>query len=93
MRNIFSEIVGGRLARSLEKEDSPEGETQLARGIKVEREHEDLYRHLCKKFPDLASFMTLDEFAEWITKAHLRELDDYYTRLDKMEAEGKAEKK
>jgi hypothetical protein len=35
--------------------------------------------------------MTLDEFAEWITKAHLRELKDYNTRLDKMEdaAKGK----
>jgi hypothetical protein len=92
MRNIFSEIVGGRLVRSLEKEAAPEGETQLAKGIKVEREHEDLYRHLCKEFPDLASFMSLDEFAEWITKAHFREFEDYYIRLEKMEAEGKAKK-
>lgn len=62
---------------------------ELARGIEIEREHVDLYNHLKQLYPGLT--MTLDEFAEWITKAHLRELKDYNTRLDKMEdaAKGK----
>jgi len=61
---------------------------QLKRGIEVEKEHEDLYKYIKATYPDFK--MSLDEFAEWIAKAHLRELKDYYTRLDKMEAEGEA---
>lgn len=57
---------------------------QLKMGIEVEKEHKDLYDFLVKTFPKLD--MTLEEFATWIAKAHLREFKDYYTRLKTMEA-------
>ena len=66
------------------KEDS---DTQLEMGIKIEKEHNDIYEYLCKYLKDNELEMPLseDEFAEKIAKAHLREMDDYYTRLIKME--------
>lgn len=62
---------------------------ELKRGIEVEKEHADLYKHLKSLYPDFR--MSLDEFAEWIAKGHLREIKDYYTRLDRMESEAKGD--
>lgn len=80
--------MGKGLTEFLSKgeDESPQYDpAELKRGIEVEKEHADLYKHLKSLYPDFR--MSLDEFAEWIAKAHLREIKDYYTRLDRMEKE------
>lgn len=52
---------------------------QIAMGIKAEREHDDVTHGNMKTILK-------------IVKAHLKEVPDYYTRLKKMESEGKKEK-
>ena len=52
---------------------------QLSEGIKVEKEHKDIYDGLRKLFKEKMPW-TLDQFSEKIAKAHLEEFDDYYTR-------------
>lgn len=88
MKNDLSKIVGQRFAGVLAK--VTEKNSELERGIEVEREHQDLYDHVKKIVPGFK--MTPEEFFEWIARAHLREMRDYYTRLDRMESEAKAEK-
>lgn len=60
---------------------------QLEMGIKVEKEHEDLYNYLKNYLKEKGIIMplSLDQFAEKIAKDHLKELKDYYTRLMDME--------
>lgn len=62
---------------------------QLKMGIKVESEHGDVYEQLDNYLEsfNVAMPWKKDEFYEKIAKAHLREMPDYYTRLDKMESE------
>ena len=60
---------------------------QLEMGIKVEKEHKDIYDALKEKFGDEFPW-TLDEFAQKIADVHLEELDDYYTRLKEIEQKG-----
>ena len=59
-------------------------ETEESVGIKIEHEHEDLYRHFEKilKDNDIEMPMDLDEFANWIRKAHNREFKNYYLDSD-----------
>ena len=88
------EIPPGKYGIDDRRNDPPYGKgkydpAELKRGVEVEKEHADLYKRIKADYPDFQ--MSLDEFAGWIAKAHLRELKDYYTRLDKMEAEGEAE--
>jgi len=64
---------------------------ELEMGIKVEKEHKNIYDELKKKFGDDFPW-TLDQFAEKVAKAHLEEIKDYYTRLKKMEQEAKKAK-
>jgi len=61
---------------------------ELAMGIKVEKEHLNIYNELKKKFGD-EFVWTEDEFAEKIAKAHLKEIKNYYTLLKKMEKDAK----
>jgi predicted DNA-binding protein len=65
-------------------------ESQIEQGIKIEKEHKDVYDALCKKFGDDMPW-TLEEFAKKIAEAHLEELDDYYSRLKQMEQEAEKE--
>jgi len=63
---------------------------ELEMGVKVEREHMDVYNEIKKILGDdmiLGEDMpwTKEEFCEKIARAHLKELKDYYTRLKKME--------
>jgi hypothetical protein len=74
---------------------------ELELGIKIESEHGDVYDELKnwakKTFQDESVEVMLDdkgdpimpwtekEFYEKIAKAHLKEIPDYYTRLNKME--------
>lgn len=62
---------------------------QLSMGKEIEREHKDVFDLVNKAFEDAGAKMpvTEDEFYGMIARAHLRELDDYYTRLKKMEGE------
>lgn len=62
-------------------------DTQLSQGIKVEKEHEDLYNLLLEEFKknDMDFPLNKNKFFELIAKAHLKELPDYYTRLKKIE--------
>ena len=62
-------------------------ETELEMGIKVEKEHLDIYREIesLLKKNDISIPWTEDEFAEKVAKAHLKEMENYYTELKKME--------
>ena len=66
-----------------------ENRDQLTKGIEVEREHKDLYDFLVGYMTkqNVKMPLTLDEFSEFIAKAHIAELSDYYDRLEKMEKE------
>jgi len=63
---------------------------QLEEGIKIEKEHGDVYEFLTQwaNNNSLELPLTEDEFAEMIAKAHLREMFDYYTKLKEMEDAG-----
>ena len=61
---------------------------ELAMGIKVEKEHLDVYKEI-KKILGKDTPWTLDEFTEKIAKAHLKEIKNYYTLLKKMEKDAK----
>jgi len=61
---------------------------ELEMGIEVEKEHSDIYNSLKKMFGEDIPW-TLEEFTEKIAMGHFKELKDYYTRLKKMEEEGK----
>lgn len=65
------------------------GASQLEKGKKVEKEHTDVYKFFEKYLKDNGIEMPVsrDKFFEMIAKAHLKEISDYYTRLEKMEGE------
>ena len=60
---------------------------QLEKGIKIEKEHGDLYNFIEDYLSSYNMEMPLTEveFCEIIAKAHLRELPDYYSRLENIE--------
>ena len=63
---------------------------QLKKGIKVESEHCDIYEELKewmdKTFQEYSTMpWTKEEFYEKISKAHIKEIPDYYDRLEKIE--------
>jgi len=65
--------------------------TELEMGIAVEKEHKDVYEYfkdLLEK-NDIKMPLTLDEFAEKIANAHIKEMKNYYTELKKMESANK----
>jgi hypothetical protein len=71
------------LVKVLSEPESIAVEDQLKEGIEVEKEHEDLYNKIKSDVGD--SFkMTLDEFAEGIAQAHIKEDDKYYSKLKMM---------
>jgi len=61
---------------------------ELEMGIKVEKEHLDIYKELKNYLEknNLEILWTEDEFAEKVAKAHLKEMKNYYTELKKMES-------
>lgn len=61
--------------------------SELEMGIKVEKEHLDVYDEIKSLLAknDIEMPWTQDEFAEKIAKAHLKEMENYYTELSKME--------
>ena len=58
--------------------------SELEDGIKVEKEHSDIFNELKKKLGKDFSW-TLEEFAKKVAEAHLEEIPDYYKRLKVME--------
>ena len=72
-----------KINESKEEFDSKE----LELGIKIESEHGDIYEQLDSYLEsfNVAIPWSENEFYEKIAKAHLREIPDYYTRLNKME--------
>jgi len=64
-------------------------QSQLNTGIKVEREHDDLYNYFEKYLKTKGIKMPIDknEFAKKIALVHLKELNDYYDKLAIMEGE------
>ena len=72
-------------------ENSSDNVNELKMGIDVEKEHKDAYDFFKKEFSKINLPMPISEedFYEMIAKAHLKEISDYYTRLKKMEEEGK----
>ena len=83
-RKFFLEEVEENIDNEFDSE-------QLEMGIETEKEHGDLYEVLenWAKENKLELPVSFDEFAEYITKAHLKEIPDYYTRLQKMEKDAK----
>lgn len=66
---------------------------EIQMGVEAEKEHKnvyDLFESFCKK-NNLKMPISEKELYEMITKVHLGELENYYTRLKKMEKEGKKE--
>lgn len=63
--------------------------SQLEMGIKVESEHGDVYEYIDNYLESFNVPMpcSKEEFYKKIAQAHLREMPDYYTRLQKMEKE------
>ena len=63
--------------------------TELQMSIEVQSEHEDVYNELKELFDKhgIKIPWTREEFFKKIAKAHLKEIEDYYTRLKKMENE------
>ena len=64
---------------------------ELEMGIKIESEHGDVFDDLRKwvddNFIEVGMPWSERTFYEKIAKSHLREIPDYYTRLNKMENE------
>lgn len=76
----------------LDKEAEKYDPEQLKKGIKVEREHGDVYDKAKEWLAEVGKEMPVSEehFYEMIAKAHLKKLPDYYDRLEKMESEGES---
>ena len=64
-----------------------ESEKQLKKGIKVESEHCDIYEELEEYLftHNIQTPWSKEEFYEKIAKSHIKEIPDYYDRLEKME--------
>jgi len=64
-----------------------ETDNQLEMGISVEAEHKDLYNYFndfCKEH-GIKMPLTEERFFEYIAKAHIKEIPQYYTLLKQME--------
>ncbi len=64
---------------------------QLAAGIKVEQEHKPTYNKIKKYVDSKGKMPSMYQFARWTAMDHLKESDDYYEELDKMEKKLKKE--
>lgn len=62
---------------------------QIRKGMKIEKEHTDVYNFLKRYLDENSLDMPFSEyeFYKMIAQAHLREMPDYYDRLEKMEKE------
>lgn len=63
--------------------------SELEKGIKVESEHGNIYEEIdfyLESF-NIGMPWSKEEFYKKIAQAHLKEIPDYYTRLEKMEGE------
>lgn len=80
------------LEQPIEKKKDDYNPQEIKMGIEIEKEHKDLYDHLTDylKSYNLQMPMSLEEFATWITKAHLREIPNYNTLLKQMEVSAKS---
>lgn len=67
--------------------DYTEYDKELEMGIKIEKEHNDLYNEISDYFKDRNEKCpwTAEHFYEKIAKAHIKEVPDYYTRLKLVE--------
>jgi len=66
---------------------------QLKMGVEVEKEHAPTLNKIKASIENGEITMSPEEIYASIAQDHLREFGDYYTRLSKMEAEAKQEKK
>jgi len=66
--------------------------SQVKLGIKVEKEHKDLYNFYDKilKKNKIKNPLTLKEFAKVVATDHIEEISDYYDRLIEMEKKADA---
>jgi hypothetical protein len=67
--------------------ESKEDINQLEMGIKIESEHGDIYDYLDIYLESFNVPMpwSKEEFYKKIAEAHLREIPDYYTKLNEIE--------
>jgi hypothetical protein len=59
--------------------------SQLEKGIKVEQEHKSTYNKIKDYYEKNKSFPDEKDVYKWIAEDHIKEISDYYTRLEKME--------
>jgi len=64
---------------------------QLAIGTKVEHEHKPTYNRIKKYLASKGTMPPLNTYAKWTAMDHLKEFDDYYEELAKMEKKLKKE--
>lgn len=74
-----------KISEMIRMAQTPEAELDMGR--QVEMEHKATIEYL-RKNPNAP----LEKVVEMIARDHLKEIPDYYTRLKKMEAEGKSGK-
>lgn len=58
---------------------------ELEMGIKVEMEHVATFKKIEEYYMKNKQMPSEKQMAEWVTRDHLKEFNDYYTRLKKME--------
>ena len=58
---------------------------ELEMGIKVEMEHVATFKKIEEYYMKNKEMPSEKQMAEWVTRDHLKEFNDYYTRLKKME--------
>jgi hypothetical protein len=58
---------------------------ELQKGIKVEMEHMDTFKRIEEYYIKYKQMPTVEQMSGWVARDHLKEFDDYYTRLEKME--------
>jgi len=83
-QEYFFEAEGKEVEKDFEEE-------QLKKGTKTESEHSDLWKLISDwaEEKEIDAPMTAEEFYKHIAQAHVKEIPDYYDRLDKMETEAK----
>jgi hypothetical protein len=67
-------------------------ESEIAKGIKAEREHKSTIESLIADIQS-GKVRKLSEYFKMIAEDHLKEMPDYYSRLAKMEQSAKKEPK
>lgn len=90
-RNAKKQNINNFNNKNMEKKSE---QSELEKGKQTEKEHKDVYKHIDKDVKEDGILdTTFDEFTEGIAKDHIKELPDYYDRLQTMEEDAKLDMK